>query len=99
MAAQRDKQTGFETARAETGCTDVWPPCTCTREVMLAYKELDQKGCIRLHMPIEVSRHTGRVIIRYESDIPHDWILKELKELKERYMEMGEQLTIEGVRP
>lgn len=95
MKTGRDGQTGFERARPEIECVDVWPPRTCTREAMLAYKALAAAGRLRLRMPVQISKHTGRVVIRYDSDIPHEWILKELKALKEGFEAAGEQQAME----
>ena len=97
MKAGRDGQTGFERARPELECVDVWPPRTCSREAMLAYKALADAGRIRLHMPIQISKHTGRVVIRYDSDIPHDWILKELGDIKNELIRKGEQMKMEAI--
>lgn len=74
---------------------DIWPPLTCTEAVMKAYRMLEEQGNIKIQKPIEVSRSTGRVTIRYTSDLPRDWIHDQLKRLKQLIIDKGEQQKME----
>lgn len=60
-------------------CVDEWTPGTCTEAAMKAYKATEADGVIRIQH-VEVGGVSGKVIMRYMSEKPHDEVLKVLGE-------------------
>lgn len=82
--------TAHERAPFGVACLDVWPPQTLSRPAMEAYRALEAKGLLEMDS-VQVGRHTGSVKIRYRTQIPHEWILQELKDEKCKIAFGGEQ--------
>ena len=62
-------------------CVDGWTPGTATEAVLCAYKQADTDGLIKVTL-VEVSAKTGRVVMHYSSQKPHDETLILLREIK-----------------
>lgn len=84
----------FTPAPVDVECVDVWPPETLSEDAMLAYKALEADGALKI-VKVSVSRNTGRTDIRYMTQIPHEWILEQLKEQKLLFEARGRQLEME----
>ena len=84
----------FTPAPVDVECVDVWPPETLSEDAMLAYKALEVDGALKI-VKVSVSKNTGRTDIRYMTQIPHEWILEQLKEQKQLFEARGRQLEME----
>ena len=73
-------------------CVDYWPE-QIPPEKFRAYKLLIQAGLIIKHHVIH-SRDAGTTTVEYYSNIPHEWILEELK--KASAQATCEQLKIDA---
>lgn len=64
-------------------CTDRWPPGRFRDTARQAYDALAVDCGI---LPVSVRRETdGATVIRYRSQIPHEWTLDLLKEQEQRF--------------
>lgn len=66
------------TVKPHVKCIDYWPvhiPDIC----LAAYKVMIDHKQIKRHRVI-FNQMRGSTIVEYESTIPHDWILQELRE-------------------
>ena len=88
------KPTKMEPAPVDISCVDTWPPFTLSEYAMMAYKALEADGAIRIEK-VSISKTTGRTDVRYFAQIPHDWVLQRLKELKNEFTAAGQQIEME----
>lgn len=89
------RKTGvFDRAPPSVECVDVWHPGTLTWAARQAYDALAAQGRIRLIRAAR-DRTTGRIAVRYLSDVPHEWILPDLAEEKRAASDRGQQTKME----
>ena len=74
-------------------CVDLWPPGTLTDAKRAAYKQLINKGDIRIRKVV-YHKGSGHVTVDYLSNIPHEWTLEQLR--KHVPMPAGQQLRMEA---
>ena len=84
----------FSPAPVDVECVDTWHPGTLSETCMHAYKLLETEGALQI-TKVSISKYTGRVDVRYLTQIPHEWILERLKEQKLQLEAQGRQLEME----
>ena len=62
-------------------CVDFWPE-HIPDEKLAAYKEMIDEGQIRKHHVI-YNRRTGSTTVEYYANMPHEWVLEELRKRSE----------------
>lgn len=65
-------------------CVDHWPPGSCTQAAMQAYVELERTGAIAIDK-VQICRNTGRVIVRYYSAAPQEWVRESMGKIKRAF--------------
>ena len=87
----------FDPAPVDVPCVDIWPPGRLDDAARYAYDQLAARGRIRLERAYK-DPASGRSVVRYQADIPQEWIREELSQIKRTYD--GEQLRFPegGVR-
>lgn len=68
----------FKRERPHIPCADVWPPGSYQTNELLAYGVLERRGAIIVEK-VEVGKRTGKIVVRYLSTVPIDWIHAELR--------------------
>ncbi len=77
-------------------CTDLWPPKTLGNVKLSAYKTLIARGDIKIKRVI-YHKASGYTTVEYWSNIPHAWMLGQLKKLAET-LDPGEQIRMDMQR-
>ncbi|MBQ7844986.1 MAG: hypothetical protein IJ392_02415 [Clostridia bacterium] len=75
-------------------CVDLWPPGTLTDVKRAAYKQLIDKGDIRIRKTV-YHKDSGYITVDYLSNIPHEWTLEQLR--KYAAQSQGQQIRLEDV--
>ena len=75
---QYDPALGGTPVRPMLPYADVWRRESLDSARMNAYRTLEAEGQLRLGK-ITYNRSEGLVVIEYQTTIPHEWVLQELK--------------------
>lgn len=67
-------------------CVDVWPPGSYSQAAMQAYAELERTGAIAIER-VQIHRSTGKVVVRYYSAAPQEWVRESMGKIKRARME------------
>ena len=78
----------MQRVKPDIPCVDHWPPGSYSREAMLAYGELEKTGAILIDK-VQLGRNTGRVVVRYFSAAPQEWVREEMGKIKRELMQRG----------
>lgn len=81
-------------APVDVECVDIWPPGTLSEARRAAYDAICRQGRIKCHAVTKDA--VGRVYVRYSADVPHEWILAELKAERAAIEAQAEQMKIDG---
>ncbi|MBE5775283.1 MAG: hypothetical protein E7337_15380 [Clostridiales bacterium] len=73
-------------------CVDLWPPGTLTDAKRAAYKQLINKGDIKIRKTV-YHKGSGYITVDYLSNLPHEWTLGRLRELA--MLDQGQQIRME----
>jgi len=73
-------------------CVDLWPPGTLTDAKRAAYKQLINKGDIKIRKTV-YHKGSGYITVDYLSNLPHEWTLGRLRELT--MLDQGQQIRME----